>query len=1562
MDGFRESVKYVRADKTKVHFTSLGNENLMVACLLKDVLLKKVKIPSIVGRPPDPPVLNSSTAVDIPSCSTEALTPSSSSRTSLVSADGHDNISINDACPFCKELFDEGAQTSILTERGLPAIETAKKLRKDEGIHCYVGQKVHKQCRERYTNKKYLAGATAQNDEESLENASPNLRSCESTFNYTTDCVFCGNTIAIEMTSGAEATWSKCSTIEMKAKVLTVCDERSDAWSTKVKPRILLVNDLPAADAMYHRQCYSNFLMKKNIPGKHQSEEQITKKIKVGRPKDSRAEKAFEQICLDLKENDDEQTTVVELVEKMKNMVEEPSVCYSVRWMKEKLRNRFKDDIVFTEINGKANVCTFRMKAKNILHEYYKNSTKHVDPEREKMTIITTAAKLIQSDIKNIVTDHTSYPDLSPSLNTKQCLDFLPESMKKFLDVLITSKSADLKKASIGQAIMQASRPRVLQAPLLTGLGVQLHHHYGSRFLIDSLHKHGFTCSYNEVQCFERNAAVALGTEVPNSQSNFTQYVADNVDHNIRTLDGHNTFHGMGMIACSTPATHINIKVPRKQISSADLHEAGRIPILYPKGATGETNLTYKLIILDKANDPSITFDTLWKSSILFHKPRPSWSGTMQIVHKGNHPSKSSVLFLPMIDMDPTNVTCIYSTLQYVADHALRNNSTPILTFDQPLFWKALMLCTTEPEESPLKNIVLKMGGLHTKMSFVGAIGHLMANSGLREVMECIYASNTLDHILSGKAIARAVRAHILVDAALNGLLMSQILKVPIFALDYDAENHGQDDHDQERQLCAELKESYQMMMKGQVLDNRHEESAKTVTEKLFAHAQSLATSRTAKLWSMYMKMVDILKKYIRAERTGNWNLHLEATIDMLPYFAAAGHNSYLKSSLLYLQKMSELQHDHPSVYHHFMNGLHVVRRSEREWAGLSADLVIEQVLMRSLKTSGGLTRGRGMTENQRTIWALSMPICASVNSTMQGLTEVQLATGDQNQDLSQSRMSRDWSDTQKLVEFLKDRSPFECGEGLCNIANGVHAQQLVNVDDSEMIGSSIIQKMEGLKPTEHSFKRKDQAVTLASKTTVKIGEDRVQVDPQLLFQRLSTAGASDLQTALQYELCSYPPALFESADLLLEPQKASLADAIWKLTMPDDEKLPEVYRTVLDGGALLHKIPWTKGSTFASILHSYIEFVKKQYGHPTVVFDGYEASSIKDMTHIRRCKGKQSQTVTFTREMKLTVTKDMFLSNKRNKQRFINMLGEDLRSNDCEVFHDHGDADCLIVTKAIERAEDSNIVLVGDDTDLLILLLYHLNERSHLIFFAPSPKKSARARTWNVKEVKNKLGSYICKHILFIHSMLGCDTTSRLYGLGKGTLLTKLQKSKPIQQAAEIFDMDKPSNEDIERAGEQVLVALYGGKKADSLDFLRHKKFCEKMTTSLTRVEPQSLPPTSAAAKYHSFRVYHQICVWKGRASDDTMQPESWGWKVDSTGFVPLQTDRPPAPENLLKMIRCGCTTDCNSQRCSCRKHGLPCTLACVHCRGMDCNNATEMDPVTEEEAPDGDEDSEIF
>ena len=85
----------------------------------------------------------------------------------------------------------------------------------------------------------------------------------------------------------------------------------------------------------------------------------------------------------------------------------------------------------------------------------------------------------------------------------------------------------------------------------------------------------------------------------------------------------------------------------------------------------------------------------------------------------------------------------------------------------------------------------------------------------------------------------------------------------------------------------------------------------------------------------------------------------------MLNLFATTGHINYAKSSRLYLQLMRELPNNHPWLYGCFIKqGFHTVRRTDRYWAGLWTDLVIEQVMMRSIKSRGGLTRGRGVTES----------------------------------------------------------------------------------------------------------------------------------------------------------------------------------------------------------------------------------------------------------------------------------------------------------------------------------------------------------------------------------------------------------------------------------------------------------------------------------------------------------------------------------------------------------------------------------------------------------------------
>ena len=69
----------------------------------------------------------------------------------------------------------------------------------------------------------------------------------------------------------------------------------------------------------------------------------------------------------------------------------------------------------------------------------------------------------------------------------------------------------------------------------------------------------------------------------------------------------------------------------------------------------------------------------------------------------------------------------------------------------------------------------------------------------------------------------------------------------------------------------------------------------------------------------------------------------------MLPYYAASGYNVYAKSAYLYLQMMRELVNSHPEVHKQLLEGMHVIRRSDHYWAGLSSDLVIEQVFMRSI-------------------------------------------------------------------------------------------------------------------------------------------------------------------------------------------------------------------------------------------------------------------------------------------------------------------------------------------------------------------------------------------------------------------------------------------------------------------------------------------------------------------------------------------------------------------------------------------------------------------------------------
>ena len=86
--------------------------------------------------------------------------------------------------------------------------------------------------------------------------------------------------------------------------------------------------------------------------------------------------------------------------------------------------------------------------------------------------------------------------------------------------------------------------------------------------------------------------------------------------------------------------------------------------------------------------------------------------------------------------------------------------------------------------------------------------------------------------------------------------------------------------------------------------------------------------------------------------------------------------------------------------------------------------------------------------------------------------------------------------------------------------------------------------------------------------------------------------------------------------------------------------------------------------------------------------------------------------------------------------------------------------------------------------------------------------------------------------------------------------------------------------------------------------------------------------------------RSYYQIQEWIS-LEGDAMAPLEWGWIITGDKMFPIYTNRAPAPEDLLHLIRCTCKTDCLTRRCSCRLYGLSCTAACAHCKGESCFNS---------------------
>ena len=547
---------------------------------------------------------------------------------------------------------------------------------------------------------------------------------------------------------------------------------------------------------------------------------------------------------------------------------------------------------------------------------------------------------------------------------------------------------------------------------------------------------------------------------------------------------------------------------------------------------------------------------------------------------------------------------------------------------------------------------------------------------------------------------------------------------------------------------------------------------------------------------------------------------------------------------------------------------------------------------MRSIKSRGGLTRGRGVTESVRLQWIFSMHKCAEIHEAMTTTTNMKTKASEQHIELGKSRCKRDFEDLLKIHEWFDQHEPFDLKESkLRSLSSGLTTIEGdgINPDKAEEVGLKIQMQLDGLIVAEASIKRSDHIKSLADlKPGIKVDKRKLNIDPTILFTRLIAIvqREEDMSLYFGYELTAFPTSLFKD-NFMRKAVKAQLTKSL--TSSVDSSEYRRQATHVLDGGALLHRVKWGKKKSYQEIAEQDVSYVRGKYGESCIVFDGYEQGpSIKDHEHLRRVK-KVCADIQLSESMEAYKDQEVFLANEKNKHQLIILISQYLRADRQVVYQSTGDADTMIVQCALQYAIEGSVVnVVADDTDVFVLLVYHWQQTMADIFLRSEAGKNQKI--WKISDVVDQAGPVVTSHLLFLHAWCGCDTTSATFGQGKVGLIKKLKQSKEVQMISELMMDSNASVEEVGRVGVRLFVIVFGGKQSDSLNTLRHAKYME-MVASAKKIDPQKLPPTERAAHYHSLRVHLQVILWK-ELSVNSINPIFWGWKLVGSTLQPIMTD----------------------------------------------------------------------
>ncbi|GBM09477.1 hypothetical protein AVEN_141397-1 [Araneus ventricosus] len=127
------------------------------------------------------------------------------------------------------------------------------------------------------------------------------------------------------------------------------------------------------------------------------------------------------------------------------------------------------------------------------------------------------------------------------------------------------------------------------------------------------------------------------------------------------------------------------------------------------------------------------------------------------------------------------------------------------------------------------------------------------------------------------------------------------------------------------------------------------------------------------------------------------------------------------------------------------------------------------------MKTFGGLTHGRGVSDIVLARWTQGMTVLQHICYGIENFCGVDLTSSDQDLKINDSRVQRDNDDCRKMIEFVKHYNPFPENSNLISISTGVVGDSRINFYMSKEEGILGIERIERSNFYTEKFRRNDR-------------------------------------------------------------------------------------------------------------------------------------------------------------------------------------------------------------------------------------------------------------------------------------------------------------------------------------------------------------------------------------------------------------------------------------------------------------------------------------------------------